>query len=67
MSTTTKFLLGFIAGALTGATLGLLLAPEKGEETRRLIREKVEDYAEKGKEVYERMKKKVKPEEGAAE
>ncbi len=57
-NTTTKFLLGFIAGALTGATLGLLLAPEKGEDTRKLIREKFDEYADKGKEVYEKLKKK---------
>ena len=62
-NTTTKFLLGFIAGALTGATLGLLLAPEKGDETRKLIRDKFDEYAEKGKEVYSKIKKKGEPAE----
>ena len=53
MNSTTKFLLGFIAGALSGATIGLLLAPDKGEETRKFINEKFDELAQKGKEIYE--------------
>lgn len=53
MNSTTKFLLGFIAGALSGATIGLLLAPDKGDETRKLIAEKFDEYAQKGKELYD--------------
>jgi gas vesicle protein len=42
MSTTTSgdFLAGFVIGALVGAAATLLLAPQSGEQTRSLIREK---------------------------
>jgi gas vesicle protein len=56
--TTAKFLFGFLAGALTGASLGLLLAPEKGEEVRKILKNKVTDLNEKGKEAYIKFKKK---------
>lgn len=36
-------LFAFVAGAAAGLTLGLLFAPEKGEETRRKLRETAGD------------------------
>ena len=36
-------LLAFVAGAAAGLTLGLLFAPEKGEDTRRKLKETVGD------------------------
>ena len=39
-------LLAFIAGAAAGLTIGLLFAPEKGEETRRKLKETVGDAAD---------------------
>jgi gas vesicle protein len=34
------FLIGFVVGGLTGAVAALLLAPQSGEETRTLLKEK---------------------------
>ena len=35
-----KLILGFLVGAAVGGALGILLAPDKGSETRRKIVEK---------------------------
>ena len=37
----------FIGGAIAGAALGLLMAPESGKDTRAKISEKVEDFLKK--------------------
>lgn len=42
-------LLAFVAGAAAGLTLGLLFAPEKGEDTRRKIKETVGGAADSAK------------------
>ena len=34
------FLVGFVVGGLTGAVVALLFAPQSGEETRALIKDK---------------------------
>ena len=48
---TTKILLGFLAGAAAGAIVGILFAPDKGSETRRKIADESNDLADnlKGK------------------
>jgi gas vesicle protein len=48
---TSKILLGFLAGAAVGAAVGILFAPDKGIETRRKISEQGNDLADnlKGK------------------
>ena len=35
-----SFLVGFVIGGLTGAVVALLFAPQSGEETRTIIKEK---------------------------
>ena len=40
-----KFAAGFVIGAAAGALIGLLLAPQSGEETREII-------SDKSKELY---------------
>lgn len=42
--------IAFLAGAAVGATLGILLAPDKGEESRKKVKKTAEDYIEKVKE-----------------
>ena len=37
----------FFGGAIAGAVIGLLLAPEKGEDTRVKITDAVEDFLKK--------------------
>jgi len=41
-----KALLGILAGVAAGAAIGLLLAPEKGDRTRRNIVRKGEDLSD---------------------
>ena len=41
------YLGAFLGGAVAGAALGLLLAPEKGEETRTKITDAVDDFCKK--------------------
>jgi gas vesicle protein len=43
---TGKVLLGLLAGIATGALMGILFAPEKGEVTRKRISGKCNDYAD---------------------
>ena len=37
----------FFGGAIAGAVIGLLLAPEKGEDTREKITDAVDDFMKK--------------------
>ena len=41
------FLGAFFGGAIAGAVIGLLLAPEKGEDTRGKITDAVDDFMKK--------------------
>ena len=42
----TKTLLGFLAGAAVGVLAGILLAPDKGSETRKKISKKTSDLGD---------------------
>jgi len=48
----TKTLLGFLAGAAVGALAGILLAPDKGSETRKKISKKTSDLGESVKSSF---------------
>ncbi|RLD77616.1 MAG: YtxH domain-containing protein [Bacteroidetes bacterium] len=51
-SGTGRIIAAFLAGAAAGASLGLLLAPERGEETRQKLKETFDDLGEKAQEAY---------------
>lgn len=50
---TGKVLLGVFAGLAAGAVLGILFAPEKGSDTRRMIKRKSEDLADELKDKFD--------------
>ena len=63
-----EFLAGLILGGLTGAAVGLLLAPQTGEETQAQLREKGIELKERVAELSEEARKKAEQwqEEGRA-
>jgi gas vesicle protein len=54
--TNSKVLWGFLAGAAIGGALGILLAPDKGSETRRKIVEKGNDLSDAVKDKFNDVK-----------
>jgi len=46
-----RFLLGLILGIALGVSLGLLVAPQPGSETRRALRERVQQRGEEEEEL----------------
>ena len=52
MNDTTKILAAFAAGAIVGAAVGILFAPDKGSETRKKI-------GEEGKKLTDSIKNKL--------
>ena len=54
---TGKVVLGALAGLAIGATAGILLAPEKGSETRKQIKDKGNDYVDGLKSKFKSTKK----------
>jgi gas vesicle protein len=47
------FLVGFIVGGLSGAVVALLFAPQSGEETRALIKDKSIELADRAQQTAE--------------
>jgi hypothetical protein len=58
-NTMSKVLVGFLVGAAVGGALGILLAPDKGTETRRKIMEKGNEMGESLSEWGDSMKSKI--------
>jgi gas vesicle protein len=52
---TGKVLLGVLAGAAVGATLGILFAPAKGSDTRHKIAKKSGDYKDAVKDKFDKF------------
>lgn len=44
MNKNQKFLIGTVGALLTGVAIGLLVAPKKGKDTRKLIKSKANDF-----------------------
>ena len=60
------FLVGFLVGGLTGAVVALLMAPQSGEETRALIKDKSIELRDKAQVTAEEALAKAKAEAEAA-
>lgn len=54
-----SFVAGFALGALAGAVVSLLMAPQSGEETRQIIKDKAIELKDKGEETFEDTKRKA--------
>jgi gas vesicle protein len=66
MSNTGKILTALVAGAAIGIVTGVLIAPDKGSETRKKMKEKGKKFADdvknkfnKGKEKFEDLKENI--------
>ena len=56
---TRPFVSGLLLGALIGAGLALLFAPQSGEETRRVVRRKAKKLAAEAQDRYDDLKDRV--------
>ena len=46
MTSNTKIILGLLAAAAAGAAMGVLMAPEKGSDLRRKIKDTVDEWVD---------------------
>lgn len=74
MTTGTKVLLGILGAAAAGVVIGLLVAPDKGSETRKRIAKTTGDWADQlsnvfknTREQYDDLKHKARHMKSAAE
>jgi len=51
------FLSGLLIGAIVGVAIGMIFAPQSGQETRELVREKVSTAKEKADELIQKARK----------
>ncbi len=54
-----KVVLGLLAGIAAGAVLGILLAPEKGKNTRNNISKKGKNYSDSLKNKFDEFKESI--------
>jgi gas vesicle protein len=57
MTTTSKVLLGIIGAAAAGVVIGLLIAPDKGSETRQKIKKTAGEWADNLSHLWDKGKK----------
>ena len=60
MKSFSKVMLSFIVGALAGAATGILLAPDTGKNTRKKIKDSIDDLSEKAKDSINDLSEKAK-------
>lgn len=56
MNTKSKVLLGILGAAAAGVVIGMLVAPEKGKETRKRLKKTAEDWADSMGHLWSRGK-----------
>ncbi|MCU7549530.1 YtxH domain-containing protein [Chitinophagaceae bacterium LB-8] len=59
MTTRTKLILGIFGAAAAGAALGMLLAPDKGLQTRKNISKKAGDWANQLSDLFASAKEEI--------
>lgn len=57
MSSSSDNMLAFLMGAAIGGVAALLLAPDKGEVTRKKIKKGISDIQDRGEDYYEEAEK----------
>ncbi len=60
MKNSSRILLSFMVGALAGAATGILLAPDKGKNTRKKIVDSIDKLSDKAKESINDLTDKAK-------
>jgi gas vesicle protein len=53
------FLIGFIIGGLTGAAIALIMAPQTGEETRAVLKDRAIELRDKAQETAQTVQEQV--------
>jgi len=56
MNTKSKVILGILGAAAAGVVIGMLVAPEKGKETRKRLKKTAEDWADSMGHLWSRGK-----------